>query len=170
MPGLSQLKKFKEDIISLGDELTLRSIRGERPVNFEIPKSVEDIDDSEDFILGMPEIVAEVVDTQVDEDLSDIMGLSQTSSDSDAKEEVQAGPSFEAPDLSNLLNPVMLDESSEDNIPDLSMFMEQEVVEEVEAEDAEPQEVSIADMGLEALLAGTGFDEPEQEEEPDVDE
>ena len=40
MPGLSQLKKFKEDILSLGDELTLRSIRGERPVNFEIPKSV----------------------------------------------------------------------------------------------------------------------------------
>ena len=170
MPGLSQLKKFKEDILSLGDELTLRSIRGERPVNFEIPKSVEDIDDSEDFILGMPEIVAEVVDTQVDEDLSDIMGLSQTSSDSDAKEEVQAGPSFEAPDLSNLLNPVMLDESSEDNIPDLSMFMEQEVVEEVEEEDAEPQEVSIADMGLEALLAGTGFDEPEQEEEPEEQE
>ena len=29
----------------------------------------------------------------------------------------------------------------------------------------EPEEVSIADMGLDALLAGGGFDEPQEEEE-----
>lgn len=164
MPGFSQLKKFSDDIISLGDEYSLRASRGERVVRYEIPKTIEDIDDSEDFVLGMPEIVAEVVDTQVDDDLSDIMGIAtERSNDSEGESETVA-PSFEAPDLSNLLNPIGLSgDSSEDNMPDFSMFMEPEEPEVEEQE--EPEEVSIADMGLEALLAGGGFDEPEETED-----
>ena len=42
MPGLSQLKKFNKDILSLGDEITLRSARGEQPIKFPIPKDVEE--------------------------------------------------------------------------------------------------------------------------------
>ena len=165
MPGFSQLKKFSEDILSLGDESTLRATRGERLVRFEIPNTIEDKDDSEDFVLGMPEIVAEVVDTQIDDDLSDIMGISSSDSSTEDSSAENAGPSFEAPDMSNLLNPIGIDENtSEDDIPDLSMFMEPEEEESEEEFEQEPEEVSIADMGLEALLASSGFDEPEEKE------
>ena len=54
----------------------------------------------------MPEIVAEVVDTQVDDDLSDIMGIGTEKSTNEEGESETAAPSFEAPDLSNLLNPI----------------------------------------------------------------
>ena len=169
MPGFSQLKKFSDDLISLGDESSLRASRGERIVRYEIPKTIEDKDDSEDFVLGMPEVVAEVVDTQVDDDLSDIMGMGTEKSTDEEGESETAAPSFEAPDLSNLLNPIGLSEgSSEDNMPDFSMFMEPEEP-EVEEEEEEPEEVSIADMGLEALLAGGGFDEPEESEEDNTE-
>lgn len=165
MPGFSQLKKFSDDLISLGDEYSLRASRGERVVRYEIPKTIEDKDDSEDFVLGMPEIVAEVVDTQVDDDLSDIMGISTEKTNDGEGQPETAAPSFAAPDLSNLLNPIGLsDVSSEDAMPDFSMFMEPEEP-EIEEEEEEPEEVSIADMGLEALLAGGGFDEPEESED-----
>ena len=42
MPGLSQLKKFSSDLLSLGDEINLRAIRGEKPVKIEIPNDIED--------------------------------------------------------------------------------------------------------------------------------
>lgn len=164
MPGLSQLKKFKSDLLSLGDEVTVRASRGEKPVDVIIPKEVEDKDDSEDFVLGMPEIEAAVADTQVDDDLSDLTGIVQnTAKTSDSQEE--AAPAFAAPDLSSLLTP-MADDSAGD-IPDLSMFDNPEPEEE-EIVEEEPEEISIADMGLDALLAGGGFDEgSEQEEEPE---
>ena len=57
MPGLSQLKKFNADILSLGNEPGLRASRGEKPVTVPIPKGIEDVDDSDDFITGMPEPV-----------------------------------------------------------------------------------------------------------------
>ena len=47
MPGLSQLKKFSSDLLALGDETNLRAARGEKPVKIEIPKDVEDKNDSE---------------------------------------------------------------------------------------------------------------------------
>lgn len=159
MPGLSQLKKFKSDLLSLGDEVTIRASRGEKPVDIVIPKEVEDKDDSEDFVLGMPEIEAAPEETEVDDDLSDLTGIVQNSKNSESSEE--PAPSFAAPDLSSLLTPMA--EDSAENIPDLSMFEEQEE-EPVEEVEEEPEEVSIADMGLEALLAGGGFDEPEQPE------
>ena len=136
MPGFSQLKKFSDDLISLGDEYSLRASRGERVVRYEIPKTIEDKDDSEDFVLGMPEIVAEVVDTQVDDDLSDIMGISTEKTNDGEGQPETAAPSFAAPDLSNLLNPIGLsDVSSEDAMPDFSMFMEPEEPEIEEEED-----------------------------------
>ena len=60
MPGLSQLKKLSEDVLRLGNEPKLRAERGEKPVVATIPSTVEDIDDSEDFVLGMPEKPEEV--------------------------------------------------------------------------------------------------------------
>ena len=152
MPGLSQLKKFNKDILSLGDEITLRSARGEQPIKFPIPKDVEDKNDSEDFVLGMPEKPAAVEVEVLDEDFSDITGIV-----TESKTEEAPVVSFEAPDMSSLLNPIQdFSEDSEFGMPDLSAFMEEETPQpEVEPE---PEEISIADMDLDALLAGEGFD------------
>ena len=168
MPGLSQLKKFNKDILSLGDEITLRSARGEQPIKFPIPKDVEDKNDSEDFVLGMPEKPAVVEVEVLDEDFSDITGIVTESKNDEAPT-----VSFEAPDMSSLLNPIQdFSEDSEFGMPDLSAFMEEETPQpEVEPE---PEEISIADMDLDALLAGEGFDGSEgfgeQSTEPNEDE
>ncbi len=163
MPGLSQLKKFSSDLLSLGDEINLRATRGEKPVKIEIPKDIEDKNDSEDFVLGMPELEAEAEVSTADEDLSDLTALVNPSASSENKGEAEPAPGFEAPDMSALLNPVAAETASADaGMPDLSMFDEPEEVEE-EVIEEEPEEVSIADMGLDALLAGGGFDEPEEQ-------
>ena len=164
MPGLSQLKKFSSDLLALGDETNLRATRGEKPVKIEIPKEIEDKNDSEDFVLGMPEIEAEVVDTSADDDLSDLTALVNPAAASEKSGDAEPAPSFEAPDMSALLNPVAAEAAEDDGMPDLSMFDEPEEEPE-EVVEEEPEEVSIADMGLDALLAGGGFDEPEPEEE-----
>ncbi|MDD6969145.1 MAG: hypothetical protein SPH83_09305 [Treponema sp.] len=158
MPGLSQLKKFSQNLLSIGDEVIIRSSRGEKPVRVKIPKDIVDADDSEEFMLGMPEIAGEVESEVVDDDLSDLMGLSKPASDKN--DESESVPSFEAPDMSSILNPVIMDgDGSDVQMPDLSMF-EDSPAEEIEEEEieAEPEEISIADMGLDALLAGSGFD------------
>ena len=166
MPGLSQLKKFSSDLLSLGDEVNLRATRGEKPVKIEIPKDIEDKNDSEDFVLGMPEIEAEADVSSADEDLSDLTALvNPSAASSDKSGEAEPAPSFEAPDMSSLLAPVAPEAADSDmGMPDLSMFDEPEEVEE-EVVEEEPEEVSIADMGLDALLAGGGFDEPQEEEQ-----
>lgn len=167
MPGLSQLKQFSSDILSLGDEINLRAARGEKPVKIEIPKDIEDINDSEEFVLGMPVIEAEPEISSADEDLSDLTALvNPSATKSDKSGEAEPAPSFEAPDMSALLNPVVADNSDDAGMPDLSMFDEPEEAEE-EVVEEEPEEISIADMGLDALLAGGGFDEPEPVPEPE---
>lgn len=167
MPGLSQLKQFSSDILSLGDEINLRAARGEKPVKIEIPKDIEDINDSEEFVLGMPVIEAEPEISSADEDLSDLTALvNPSAAKSDKSGEAEPAPSFEAPDMSALLNPVVADNADDAGMPDLSMFDEPEEAEEDVVEE-EPEEISIADMGLDALLAGGGFDEPEPVPEPE---
>ncbi len=176
MPGLSQLKQFNKDIQTLGDEITLRAQRGEKPVVVPIPKGITVEDDSEDFVLGMPDNPKAVDNSNVDDDLSEITGM--TSGGSGKKDDAEAAPSFEAPDMSSLLAPVDLGgDSSDDGMPDLSAFADEPLAEEEpEQIEEEPEEISVADMGLEDLLAGAGFDgtegtepepEPEPEEEPE---
>ena len=167
MPGLSQLKQFSSDILSLGDEINLRAARGEKPVKIEIPKDIEDINDSEEFVLGMPVIEAEPEISSAEEDLSDLTALvNPSATKSDKSGEAEPAPSFEAPDMSALLNPVVADNADDAGMPDLSMFDEPEEAEEEVVEEV-PEEISIADMGLDALLAGGGFDEPEPVPEPE---
>ena len=158
MPGLSQLKKFSQNLLSIGDELIVRSSRGEKPVRVKIPKDIADVDDSEEFVLGMPEIASAVESEVIDDDLSDLMELSKPAGNKN--EENESVPSFEAPDMSSILNPIIMDSDGSDaQMPDLSMFEDSPVQETEEEEiEAEPEEISIADMGLDALLAGSGFD------------
>ncbi len=161
MPGLSQLVQFNKDIISLGNEITLRAQRGEKPVRVSIPKTIQDVNDSEEFVLGMPENEAIVQDTSVDEDLSDLTEITGTGNQSSSSSNGEEQPSnaFEAPDLSALLAP-MADASGDESegMPDLSMFMEPEEPDPAEIEVPEPEEPSIADLSLEDLLGGAGFD------------
>ena len=131
MPGLSQLKQFNKDIQSLGDEITLRAQRGEKPVVVPIHKGITVEDDSEDFVLGMPDNPKAVDNSNVDEDLSEITGI--TSGGSGKKDDGEAAPSFEAPDMSSLLAPVDLGgDSSDDGMPDLSAFADEPIEEEPE--------------------------------------
>ena len=103
MPGLKQLQKFNTDILSLGNEATLRSSRGEKPLTVPIPKSVKDIDDSDDFVLGLPEVepeqIQEVSQNTDDEDFSDIMGTSSPKT----SPEIEKKPSL---DFSSILSGV----------------------------------------------------------------
>lgn len=163
MPGLNQLKQFNDDILSLGDETTLRSSRGEKPVKISIPKNVKDEDDSEEFVLGMPENEISQEESNVDEDLSDLIGQ-PSSSENNSKTET---PNLDAPDMSSLLSP---NNNADENMPDLSMFMDEPEEEQVSEQEKEPEPVSVADLGLDALLSGAGFDEPEESEKKPEDE
>ena len=160
MPGLSQLQKFNSDILSLGNEPTLRAQRGEQALSVPLPKGVKDIDDSDDFVVGMPIVLNNVqeqkkAETVDDEDFSDITGEKTNSSNNSNKQEAS---SEKIPDFSDLLTP-NIDQADNQDIPDLSMFMdpvETSVPEEVE--EPEPEEPAIADLNLEDLLNTAGFD------------
>ena len=96
MPGLSQLKKFSQNLLSIGDEVIIRSSRGEKPVRVKIPKDIADADDSEEFMLGMPEIASEVESEVIDDDLSDLMGLSKPASDKNDESESEKNEDSES--------------------------------------------------------------------------
>ena len=173
MPGLSQLKKFNADILSLGNEPGLRASRGEKPVTVPIPKGIEDVDDSDDFITGMPEPVEYDVKPEkavnVEEDFSDIMGTSSAPVPSNT---VQPESTLNVPDLSSLADlGAFADSGDEDSDmmgPDLSMFADP--IEETEPEpEPEPEEPEISDLSLEDLLGGMGFDGSEGTEEKKED-
>ncbi len=146
MPGLDQLKKFNSDMLNLGDEVKIRSTRGEKPVLVPIPKGVSAENDSEDFRFGMPEISQEEQDKakalaeqreKDANDFSDIIG------EPSSAEEVPDVQPLKAPDVSDLLDTNV----SSDDI-DLSDFEDPAPAEQFE-------EVPIEDLDLDALLAST---------------
>lgn len=55
MPGRNQLLRFIDDINPLGDELTVRRTRGDTIVEIQVPETISEKDDSDDFLYGMPE-------------------------------------------------------------------------------------------------------------------
>lgn len=160
MPGLSQLKKFNADILSLGNEPALRASRGEKPVTVPIPKDLKDLNDSDDFLMGMPEPV-ETVDSgaqteNAPEDFSDIMGTEIPSAEQKTADSSD-GPqiNLSVPDISTIAAG-----NNGESEPDLSMFDEPvQQAEPEEQKEPEPEkEPEIADLSLEDLLGGQGFD------------
>ena len=121
-------------------------------------RGIRDVDDSGDFVMGMPEPSEDVIAAMeekpaLDEDLSDIMGSSSSSDSAPVQNEAPSAP---VPDVSSLLNPIGF-APEEESVPDLSMFMEP--VEQEEPEEVpEEKEPEISDLSLEDLLGGTGFD------------
>lgn len=167
MPGLQQLKQFNQDILNLGDEVTIRASRGEKPSSKPIPTDVEDRNDTEDFVLGLPEISEEEL-AQADaaaaekakeaNDFSDITGDKEEKSS--AKKDTPAKANV--PDVSDLLSSVGGDDADFGDI-DLSEFEEPEKPKEP----PKPKEVAIEDMDLDALLAPTSKKAPEPEPIPE---
>ena len=169
MPGLSQLQKFNSDILSLGEEPTLRAQRGEQALTVPLPKGVKDYDDSDDFVIGMPVVLNNVVeqkkeDLADDEDFSDITG--EKSSDNE-KSTVQV-ESSKIPDFSDLLTP-NVEQDDNGDVPDLSMFLEPVITSEPE-EEIEPEEPAIADLNLEDLLNTAGFDSENETADEYIDD
>ena len=169
MPGLSQLQKFNSDILSLGEEPTLRAQRGEQALTVPLPKGVKDYDDSDDFVIGMPVVLNNVVeqkkeDLADDEDFSDITG--EKSSEKE-KSTVQV-ESSQIPDFSDLLTP-SVEQDDNGDVPDLSMFLEPVITSEPE-EEIEPEEPAIADLNLEDLLNTAGFDSENETTDEYIDD
>ena len=157
MPGLSQLKKFNSDILSLGNEVHARTSRGEKPIIIPIPKTVRDIDDSEDFVLGMPESTEAAAAAQTSSEAEDFSDIIETGKKDAAPKESAESSSSVVPDLSDLLNPVIPSASAGDGaMPDLSQFADEA---EQKIEEAEPEKMSVADMNLDDLLGDIGGEE-----------
>ncbi|MBP5358464.1 MAG: hypothetical protein J6Y69_04675 [Treponema sp.] len=158
MPGLSQLKQFNADMLNVGDEVKIRSARGEKPVTIGIPKGIDFEDDSEDFRAGMPQLSeeeqqqAEALAAERDRqanDFSDITGeSSESTTDIQSESDTQA-----VPDVSDLFSPVV--SASVDDL-DLSEFESESEKEEEVPE--EPKETPIEDLDLDALLAPSNPD------------
>lgn len=166
MPGLKQLQQFNSDILNLGDEVKIRAARGEKPVTVKIPKDVADIDDSEDFVNGLPALseedqaqAAAAAEERKREanDFSDFMDNDDSESSSEQKP--AANEDEAVPDVSDLL-PSAGDMDLSDL--DLSEFEDEK---EPEPE-PEPEEIGIEDMDLESLLASSP--EPQAQDEPQI--
>lgn len=146
MPGLNQLKQFNSDLLNLGDEVKIRSARGEKPSLVPIPKNVEDRDDSEDFKNGMPQISedeqaqAEAAREEAERAKNDFSDITGDSEEEELPEE-EAPVATPAPDVSNLLGPADI---TIDDI-DLSDFEEP-------AAPPPKKEIPIEDQDLDDLL------------------
>lgn len=169
MPGLNQLKQFNADILTLGDEVKIRSARGEKPVTVKIPKKITVADDSADFAEGMPVVSeeevqqAEAAAAEREREKYNVEGLFDDGSSAKKEPAVEAAPTPVMPDVSNILNPGSDLNIMADDLSDFEDPAEEE--EEEEEEDLTP----IEDQDLDSLLAfsGDGTVETEEEEEDD---
>ena len=134
MPGYSQLKKLSEDVLQLGDEPRLRAERGEKVLPVTIPDTVQDIDDSDDFVMGMPD----PDETALPADDEPAIDTDAILSEMAAAGRDEAGSSI--PDVDSLLG-----DFSDSGDIDLSAFESAEP-----AATAAPE--SVADMSLDDLL------------------
>lgn len=135
MPGLNQLKKFSEDIKNVGDEKKIRAQRGEKPVSIPVPEEIPEKDDSDDFLLGMPEIKKEEPKIENDETAA-----------------VDADSPADVPDIDSILTPG----ETGGEAPDLSDFLSDENPSPENSADEneknESSETSLEDLDLDDLL------------------
>lgn len=52
MPGINQLKKFIDNMSSIGDEKNVREQRGELYIPLSLPTGIKDVNDADDFLYG----------------------------------------------------------------------------------------------------------------------
>ncbi len=162
MPGLNQLKQFTSDIVNVGDEVKIRSARGEKPVQVKLPKGISEADDSDDFLDGMPGISEEELAQEELGPTEDQYDLSELTGGGSEKTSKTSEPSVVIPDVSDLLSPGEIEISDDD----LSEF---ETPAEPEPE-PEPEPTPIEDLDLDALLQPSQTEEvPESEPAPELE-
>lgn len=143
MPGLNQLKQFSEDIRNLGDEVKIRAQRGEKTVSIPLPQGISEKDDSNDFIIGLPEA-----------NKADGEASSQPESLEEV-EEILSADDIENADLSSFLEPEVAadDDALADFLNDADSPSEASV-EEPQSEKA--SETPLEDLDLDDLLKPNG--------------
>jgi Tfp pilus assembly protein PilF len=161
MPGLNQLKQFTSDVEDLGDEVKLRAQRGEKPAKVPLPEGISEADDSEDFVLGVPDTPADVLKENEEAAAEDGSAPaaetpSTPSDDSDVSAEEAAAAAL---NLDAILNAGASPAGGAADVPDLSEF-ETPVTPEPE----EPKETPLEDLDLDALLNSA----PSEEQIPDI--
>lgn len=181
MPGLNQLKQFSEDIRAVGDEVKIRAQRGEKVPILPLPQGISEADDSDEFIIGLPDKDATAAKQEDAEELGsidDILGTSSASAAPSADE--LAGLDS---DIAALLNPQAA--ADEDALADfLNDDNPASVTEPAPAEPLESEEIPsepetpLEDLDLDSLLApaADGADsgdaapvsEPEVASEPEI--
>ena len=153
MPGLNQLKKFASDMRNVGDEVKIRAQRGEKPAVVSLPEGISEADDSEDFVLGLPEKT-----DAAPEESESAVDSGEENNETDLGSPAQENDAV--PDLDSILN---ANASQSDDEPDLSEFID-------EPEKKEPEEIPLEDLDLEALLKSAPEEsaqtETEQEDVP----
>jgi len=135
MPGLNQLKKFASDMRNVGDEVKIRAQRGEKPAVVSLPEGISEADDSEDFVLGLPEKT-----DAAPEESESAVDSGEENKDTDLGSPAQENDAV--PDLDSILN---ANASQSDDEPDLSEFIDK-------PEKKEPEEIPLEDLDLESLL------------------
>ena len=180
MPGLNQLKQFSEDIRAVGDEVKIRAQRGEKVPVLPLPQGISEADDSDEFIIGLPDKDAAVAKQEDAEELGSIDDILGTSPASAPSADELAGLDS---DIVALLNPQAA--ADEDALADFlnddnpASVTEPAPAEPLESEEipAEP-ETPLEDLDLDSLLApaADGADsgaaapvsEPEVASEPEI--
>lgn len=160
MPGLNQLKQFSEDIRAVGDEVKIRAQRGEKVPVLPLPQGISEADDSDEFIIGLPDKDAAATKTDGGEDsgsIDDILG-----SDKPAAPSADELAGLDS-DIVALLNPQAaaadddaLAEFLNDDNPASVTELEPEEPEEIPAE-PEPAP-PLEDMDFDSLIAPAGTD------------
>lgn len=153
MPGLSQLKKFSEDIANLGNELTIREEKGESIIQVPLPTGISEEDDSEDFVLGMP---LGDRDTETEEELE--AGFENDVIDANSNL-TSADVDYSAfPELDSLLNPEPVESMDLSDFPELDAILNPQsedtsatdTVESVPEDFDSPSDaVDLSDLGVE---------------------
>ena len=165
MPGLNQLKQFSSDIESLGDEVRIRTARGEKPSSLPLPQGISEADDSDDFIGGLPRQDAETADAAMPDDvLADDLSAAVP-----GETPVQPSADDPLPDLDFLdIGGAMGDE-----LPDLSDFLD-EPVEPAPQAAVEPsaaeREPAASPNDADGLFASSGGGIADSEDIPSVDD
>ncbi|MDE7226942.1 MAG: hypothetical protein K2N31_01315 [Treponemataceae bacterium] len=166
MPGLNQLKQFSNDIESLGDEVRIRTARGEKPSFLPLPQGISEADDSDDFIGGLPRQDADPADAATTDDmLADDLSAAVPGETSEPPAADNPLPDL---DFLNIGGGAMGDE-----LPDLSDFLD-EPVEPAPQTAAEPsaaeREPAASPDDSDGLFASSGGGIADAEDIPSVDD
>ncbi|MBQ0051403.1 MAG: tetratricopeptide repeat protein [Treponema sp.] len=159
MPGLNQLKEFTDNIRKVGDEENIRAQRGEKPAEVPLPVGISEEDDSDDFLLGIPdgeETGAAESDVSVDDILSAI-NMDETVDVADIDSILAPQTDDETPDLSEFTDDLALPEDLTGAASADDVAVPEDLVSETPAADA-TDELNLDDLGLDQIADESAAD------------